>query len=168
MMPAKPIAAAAAAAAPSAEAKMVWGRPTWLLLHTLAHKVKDESFAKIRLDLLSLITRICIHLPCPVCANHASEYLRKINFDAIQTKKDLKDMLFQFHNSVNLQKSYPQFSYANLDAEYAQAVTTAVIQNFLVIFQQQQVSGMSVNTFSTSRAQQYIQTWFRQYIAHFE
>lgn len=150
--------------------KMVWGQPTWILLHTLAHKIKDEAYPLLRRELHDLVVRICTNLPCPMCSNHATEYLRKINFDAIQTKKDLKDLIFQFHNAVNIRKSYPQFSYADLDAKYASANTLAVIQHFLTIFQQSHNNGaqINVNTFSKNRTIQHMQSWFRQHLQFFD
>jgi hypothetical protein len=105
-----------------------------------------------------------------MCANHAAEYLGKINFAAIQTRKDLKDMLFQFHNSVNVRKAMPQFSYAELDAKYDAAITMQVIQQFLVVFQQSGGNGaqISVNTFSKNRAMQHFHTWFRANLQNFD
>ena len=149
---------------------MVWGQPTWVLLHTLAHKVKDDAYPLLRQQLNDLVIRICTNLPCPMCANHATEYLQRINFDAIQTKKDLKDLIFQFHNAVNIRKSYAQFSYADLDNKYASANTLAVIQHFFSIFQQSHNNGaqINVNTFSKNRVIQYMQTWFRQNIQAFD
>jgi hypothetical protein len=32
--------------------KIRWGPPTWFLFHTLAHKIKDEHFSKIKNELL--------------------------------------------------------------------------------------------------------------------
>ena len=45
-----------------------WGPCTWYLFHTLAEKVKEESFPLIKESLISLIIRICSNLPCPECA----------------------------------------------------------------------------------------------------
>jgi len=147
---------------------MVWGQPTWLVLHTLAHKIKDEAYPLLRRELNDLVIRICTNLPCPMCSNHAMEYLRKINFDAIQTKKDLKDLIFQFHNAVNIRKSYAQFSYADLEAKYAAANTMAVVQHFLAIFQQSHNTQINVNTFSKNRTIQHMQSWFRQNLQYFD
>jgi len=89
--------------------KMRWGEPTWFLFHTLAHKIKDEFFHEKKMEILNTISLICANLPCPNCANHATEYMKNINFYAIQTKQDLKNMLFQFHNVVNQRKGVPVF-----------------------------------------------------------
>ena len=115
--------------------KMKWGAPTWYLLHTLAHKVKDDQFFRIRTELINQIIIICKNLPCPKCANHATEYLSKINYGSIITKDDLKNMLFVFHNEVNIRKGVPSFSYNDLDSKYSTAVTLNMINNFFYFFQ---------------------------------
>jgi len=38
--------------------EMLWGQPTWFLFHTLAEKVKEENFDKIKNDLFSFIKQI--------------------------------------------------------------------------------------------------------------
>ena len=81
--------------------KVKWGEPTWFLLHTLSVKVKESEFKNIRVELLNQIYAICTNLPCPDCANHAKNYLDGINFNTIQTKEDLKMLLYTFHNNVN-------------------------------------------------------------------
>jgi hypothetical protein len=114
--------------------KVKWGEPTWFLFHTLSVKVKESDFQRIRIDLLNNIYGICINLPCPDCANHAKTYLDNINFNTIQTKEDLKRMLFVFHNEVNKRKGYPEFPYDKLDEKYSLAITTNIIRNFMVHF----------------------------------
>jgi len=113
---------------------MKWGKPTWYLLHTLAEKVKDENFPSVRKDLLDIIYSICTNLPCPDCANHARVYLDGINFNTIQTKEDLKLMLFIFHNTVNKKKGYAIFTQEELDSMYASAITINIIQNFMAAY----------------------------------
>ena len=112
------------------ESKMVWGKPTWYMLHTMAEKIKVEHFPRLRLELLNIIVRICNNLPCPDCANHATAYMNRMNFDNIQTKEQLKLMLYQFHNHVNTKKNYPLFPMNQLDSTYQQANTTNIITNF--------------------------------------
>lgn len=112
-------------------ATMTWGKPTWYFFHTLAEKVKPEEFSNIRTDLLDIIYSICVNLPCPDCANHARTYLDKINFNTIQTKEDLKMMLFVFHNSVNQRKGYDMFTIDQLNELYGSSNTANIINNFL-------------------------------------
>jgi hypothetical protein len=111
--------------------KVKWGEPTWFLLHTLSVKIKDDDFLRIRQELLHNIYSICTNLPCPTCSDHAKKYLDGINFNAIQTKEDLKKMLHSFHNSVNQRKGYPFFPYEELDTKYSLAITNNIIVNFM-------------------------------------
>ena len=115
--------------------KVKWGPAIWYALHTLAEKVKDDSFSKIREPLLKWIYTICTNLPCPDCSMHAKTYLDAINFNTIQSKQDLKRMIFDFHNSVNYRKGYPQFAYEDLDTKYSTAVTKNILQNFVSFFE---------------------------------
>ena len=119
----------------ASEPKVKWGPAVWYGLHTLAEKVKDESFSKVREPLLKWIYSICTHLPCPDCSAHAKTYLDAVNFNTIQSKQDLKRLLFDFHNSVNMRKGYAQFSYEELDSKYSLAVTTKILENFFVFFE---------------------------------
>lgn len=147
---------------------MKWGEPTWFLFHTLAEKVKDESFNLIRKELLDVIYTICANLPCPTCASHATKHMNGINYSTIQTKQQLKDMLFSFHNTVNSKKQYPLFDYANLDAKYSAANTIAIIQNFMVYFQDKHASiHMIANDLHRRRIANILKAWFNENIVHF-
>ena len=155
---------------PSATVKKVkWGEPTWFLFHTLSVKLKESAFSAIREDLLNNTYAICCNLPCPDCANHAKIYLDGINFNTIQTKEDYKRMMFQFHNSVNKRKGYPQFNYADLEAKYSMAITKNIIQNFMVHFQDRNRS-IKLIASDLHRAQLSIvlKKWFNSVIQSFD
>lgn len=111
--------------------KMLWGEPTWFFLHTISHKVKEESFYIIKKDLLSIMYSICSNLPCPDCASHAKDHLNSINFNSIQTKEQLKLMFFHFHNLVNQKKHFPEFPITNLDEKYSKANLQNIINHFI-------------------------------------
>jgi hypothetical protein len=148
--------------------KMKWGEPTWFLFHTLAEKVKDEYFQSIRYELLNTIVIICKNLPCPDCANHASEYMKKVDFNSIRTKQDLKLMLFQFHNVVNQKKQFPLFSINDLDSKYSNANLVNIIQTFMFHFQDKSHSiRMIANDLYRSRIADQLKLWFNNNIQHF-
>jgi len=150
------------------EKKMKWGEPTWFLFHTLAEKIKDEYFQSIRLDLLNTIVTICQNLPCPDCANHATEYIKKINFSSIKTKQDLKLFLFQFHNVINKKKNFSLFSVDQLDTKYSSANTVNIIQNFMYHFQDKNHSiRMISNDMYRSRIAEQLKKWFNNNIQYF-
>jgi len=149
--------------------KMRWGAPTWYLFHTLAEKVKDEAFPIVRKELLNIIVTICSNLPCPDCASHATKYMNGINLDSIQSKQDLKDMLFRFHNSVNSRKNFPLFSQSELDNKYSLANTVAIIQNFFRVYDRSSSSSkLSVNFLYRSTSISNIRSWLTLNISHFD
>lgn len=148
--------------------KILWGEPIWFLFHTLAHKVKDESFIKIKSELLNIIFLICTNLPCPDCATHATRYLQGINFDAIITKDQLKDMLFNFHNSVNMKKGVPIFPRDQLDLKYNCAVTANIINNFYYNFDKTTNNQkMAANSFHRTRTIQRMKNWVANNLNNF-
>jgi hypothetical protein len=109
--------------------EMLWGEPTWFLFHTLAEKIKETHFAELKNKLVSFIKQICNNLPCPECAQHATQYINGVNFDAIRNKSQLKILLHTFHNTVNNIKGYDKFDYTDID-KYNNAITINIIKNF--------------------------------------
>ena len=149
--------------------EMLWGAPTWFLLHTLAEKVKDDSFNSIRNDLFEMIRTICSNLPCPKCSNHAIEYMKYINFNSITNKRELQLFLFQFHNDVNKRKSVPLFEKDELSEKYSKANTINIIHNFFHFFKDRSrnVNMISLNLYR-ERIIKDLRLWFQQNIQHFE
>ena len=159
-------------AAPEAEPvvkKMRWGEPTWFLFHTLAHKIKDEHFSKVRMELLRIIEMICNNLPCPNCTEHASQYIKNIPFYSIQSKQSLKNMLFQFHNDVNKRKNFKPFLIEDLDNKYEYANTVNIIQNFIYFFRDKSRSiRMIANDMHRDRLIKYLKDWFNANLQYFD
>jgi hypothetical protein len=91
-----------------------WGPPTWVFMHTLAEKVKEESFPVMGHQLISILIQICSNLPCPECATHAKMFWANVKTHNIKTKQDLINLLFVFHNSVNKRKKTALFRYESL------------------------------------------------------
>lgn len=158
--------------APEAEPavkKMRWGEPTWFLFHTLAHKIKDEHFSKVRMELLRIIEMICNNLPCPNCTEHASQYIKNIPFYSIQSKQSLKNMLFQFHNDVNKRKNFKPFLIEDLDNKYEYANTVNIIQNFIYFFRDKSRSiRMIANDMHRDRLIKYLKDWFNANLQYFD
>ena len=149
--------------------KVKWGEPTWFLLHTLSVKVKESEFQRIKHDLLNRIYAICVNLPCPDCANHAKFYLDNINFNAIQTKEDLKHMLHAFHNEVNKRKGYPYFPYEEVDEKYSKAITVNIIRNFMAHFsdRNRSIKLLATDLYRANLCNE-LKGWFNQNIVLFE
>lgn len=151
------------------ENKMTWGEPIWFLFHTLAEKVKKESFPVIREELLQNIYTICSYLPCPSCANHATEYLNTINFNTIRSKDDFILMIFAFHNEVNSRKGFDAFDISELSKKYSAAVTINIIRNFMNTFEKRSKSNRMISTEYHKR--NYIirfKQWMNSNINHFD
>lgn len=149
--------------------KMKWGEPTWFLLHTLSEKVKNDSFALIRNELLQNIYNICTNLPCPVCSEHAKQYLNSINFNSILTKQDLKIILFNFHNQLNAKKGFPIFTENELYEKYSKANTINIIYNFMDSFlEKDKIPQMMANGMFRRRIASKLGEWFTNNIIHFE
>jgi hypothetical protein len=149
--------------------KVKWGEPTWYLLHVLSIKVKDSEFKNIRVDLLNRIYAICTNLPCPDCANHAKTYLDNINFNSIQTKEDLKLLLYNFHNDVNKRKGYPFFPYDTFEEKYSKAITMNIIRNFMFYFSDKHRSfKLLPNDLHRSQLCIILKKWFNENIQYFD
>jgi hypothetical protein len=148
--------------------KMSWGEPTWIVMHVLAEKVKDEEFPEIRAELLEVIYAICSNLPCPDCANHASMYLNDIRYKNIQTKEQLKNMLWSFHNMVNKKKDFPQFPRDQLETKYAAYPLIPALHAFMVKFQDKHRSiRMIADDFHRSKIAEKLKKWFNERISSF-
>jgi hypothetical protein len=148
--------------------KMKWGEPTWFLLHTLCEKVHETDFPQIRQSLINIIYSICTNLPCPDCSAHAKQYLDGINFNAIQTKEQLKRVFFDFHNSLNVKKGFPIFNYQDLQ-KYSTAITINIIYNFMNFYSVKNHSiHMISNDIYRNRMIDTIKTWFNVNIKYFD
>jgi hypothetical protein len=148
---------------------MKWGEPTWYLFHTLAEKVKEEHFPLIKDQLLNLINVICNNLPCPICADHAKNYLKGINFKSIQTKTQLKEFLWTFHNTVNQRKNFPYFPREELDEKYKKAVTINIINHFIQVFSKRSLSiRLIADDFHRGRLLKDLKEWFDKNLIYFD
>ena len=133
-----------------------------------AGKVNENDFSKIRKSLLDTIYVICSNLPCPDCANHAKQYMDGINFDTIVSKDQLKNLLFQFHNSVNVRKGVPLFHRDQLDPLYSRGNLINIIQIFMGHFRDKHRSiRMIANDFHRSKIADKLQVWFQTNIQYF-
>jgi len=116
-------------------AKMVWGAPTWTMLHVMATQVNSELFSGFREDLLNVIFTICTSLPCPSCAQHAKQYLTTMGFNNIRTKAQLEEFLFVFHNTVNVRKHRPVVTREEVGTKYQNVNFIQSVYNCMSKFQ---------------------------------
>lgn len=143
--------------------EMLWGEPTWFLFHTLAEKIKEEYFHQLKDALFKYVRQICNNLPCPDCARHATQYMNRINFDAITTKEQFKIMLFSFHNEVNKQKNYPLFDFSELTTKYETAITINIVRNFFNHFSKKSFNiRIDTGNYNRSRLLTEFRKWLEQ------
>lgn len=168
-MPVVPVPTAPVKIEENTPKKMKWGEPTWFLFHVLAEKVREDQFANIRVELLNVVYTICSNLPCPDCANHAITYLNGINYRAIQTKEQFKQLFFVFHNTVNAKKNLPIFPRDELETKYSQMELIPTLYIFMSHFQDKHKSiRMIANDFHRSRIADQLKQWFNTNIKYFD
>ena len=147
--------------------KQYWGRPTWIFLHTLAEKINEEYFDTLKTQIYDFIIQICHNLPCPICANHARQYMKNVNFNNITTKQGLKKMLFDFHNTVNQRKSYPQFKITDLDVTYSNANLIQSHNNFIRNYHMNGAVRYMVETANRKKLVSKLSKWFKTNLHYF-
>ncbi len=81
---------------------IMWSHPTWETFHVFtANIIKDTFDETCKNEIIELFTNICNTIPCMLCRNHASEYMKTINKDEIKTARELELFFWKFHNDVN-------------------------------------------------------------------
>ena len=111
-----------------------WGNITWMLFHTLAEKINDSDFDNVKNDILFFIKQTCNHLPCPICSDHATNTLKKVNFNLIKTKADLIEFLRQFHNVVNIRTDKPIVEKEFVITYYKNLDIVVIINHFIRVY----------------------------------
>jgi len=145
--------------------KMKWGEPIWTLFHTMAQKIDPKEFSRLRTEIFDLIRTVCNSLPCPDCTAHASQYVNQVNWAAIQSKEDLANMLFAFHNSVNQRKGYPAFPRDALESTYGPKNMVEVSRVFMYHYEDKNSRGPNsaiATKFHRLRVAMELKKWFNQ------
>jgi hypothetical protein len=165
------VVAAVPPSPPMVEKKiMKWGEPTWTLFHTLAQKIDENHFSQLSKELFDLIKTICHTLPCPDCSMHASQYVAKVNWSGIRSKRDLIAVLWEFHNEVNKRKGYAAFPFEKLEGSYGGRNTVEVIRVFMFHYEDKNSKGPNsaiASKFHRQRVASRLKVWFNQNIQAF-
>lgn len=143
-----------------------WGPSTWIFMHTLAAKIKEESFPFVGPKLIMVLIQICNNLPCPDCAQHAKQFWIKVKTSNIKNKTDLINLLFVFHNMVNKRKQIPLFKYENL--QYYE--TRNVIETYNTFARNFNTKGnmnLINESFHRNRMLASLRTWLMGNLNHF-
>jgi hypothetical protein len=158
-----------AAKSVAAAKAMTWGEPTWLFFHTMAIKVREESFAAVRGGVLNLIYTVCMNLPCPDCSVHAKKYLDSNNLFGVRSKAELKRFLYDFHNSLNRRKSVTTLTYEELDQKYIGANTKNIVYYFIASFEKKNKSiRLIADDIHRKLVSGNIKAWINENIQHFD
>lgn len=144
-----------------------WGPPTWLFLHTLAEKVKEESFPIIGRQIIINIIQICNLLPCPECAQHAKEFWANVSINNVSTKTDLKNLLYVFHNSINKRKKMLPYKHADLE-NYSKISIINAFNFFVRNFNTKGNMNLINESFHRGRFLRGFRQWFMNNITHFD
>lgn len=112
-----------------------WGPIIWIFFHTIIEKLNDDSAVSTTgRELFYYFKRICTSLPCPECSGHATTFLNNVNVYNINTKEDLREIMFIFHNFVNKRKHKPIFKKEDL-VIYKSNNLINCYNNFIIVFQ---------------------------------
>lgn len=144
--------------------RTAWGTHIWIFLHTLSVKIKEELFPVVGAELLRLVHGIVTNLPCPQCSDHARDYMKNVNFAAIQTKQQFIDLLFQFHNSVNARKAYPLYDRADVEEHYSRAILANVYRNFETAYRDKAFNPRHIHDeYVRNRVLRQFRAWLQQH-----
>jgi hypothetical protein len=144
-----------------------WGPPTWVFIHTLAAKIKDDHFTQIGQQTIRNIIQICSLLPCPECSVHAKHFWSRVNVNKVNTKEDLINILFVFHNSVNKRKGSPPFRH--VDLQYYKTLNLIdTFNNFARNFHTKGNMNLINESFHRGRLMSSLKGWLMNNIGHFE
>jgi hypothetical protein len=112
----------------------VWGPGVWNLLHTLAATIDENAFNVIFPQLFVFIKRICVFLPCPDCAKHATQFLSRLTPQQhLFTKEKFINTFYLFHNIVNTKKNKSLYNYANME-KYKYIPISFAFNNFAKVY----------------------------------
>ena len=150
--------------------KIRWGKCTWVLFHTIAEKVNASYYEKNRWVIFDMIRQICKFLPCPYCADHATQFLSNVKIESVSNKQQFRAMLFCFHNSVNKRIGKPEFKYNGL-AIYKNYNMGIALHNFLIFYAKRYngtlQSGVTSTEMTRRKIAHSVTNWFRNNWANF-
>ena len=137
----------------------VWGPPVWTLFHTLIEKLNPNAYNGVIPSLFGMIKQICKMLPCPECSKDASNFLAKLKLSDYKNKIDFKNMLYLFHNYVNVKKRKPLYNYTNID-KYANLNLIHVINNFIINYNTKGNMNLLADSFQRQLIIKNFKIWF--------
>jgi len=143
--------------------KSFWGMPTWILFHTLAEKVDETKYKTHYIVVWNFIKDVCGGLPCPFCKMHASNYVSKIQNHQVNTKEKLKNVLFKFHNNVNLRTNNRQET-KNVLEKYKSANLKKILELFMSRFFVSYIGTRQFNDWYKNKLKEKVNDFMKFYI----
>jgi hypothetical protein len=144
----------------------LWGPATWTLFHVLAEKVNEHIYPRIAGQLFDVVKRICTALPCPECAQDATQFLAKIRVHDLKSKNDFKNLIYVFHNHVNVKKRKPLFKYVNLEV-YKRYNIVSVFNRFISFYHTKGNMRLLAESFQRQLIVKNVREWFSRNICFF-
>jgi hypothetical protein len=96
--------------------KEIWAVPCWYFFHGFAARINANFYrSNYKTVWKNIYVNLCLSLPCPMCRQHATKYIKNGQYSDIDTKEKLIKYVFKFHNYVNSQLGKPLFKYDNID-----------------------------------------------------
>lgn len=113
--------------------KLNWGCITWTLFHTLTVKINENQYQQIGPMILNMIKSICSILPCPICKEHATAYVKNVKFNKhLPTKEHMIQFFYQFHNNVNIKTKKSIYPYEDMK-KYSNGNLKIIYKNFYLL-----------------------------------
>jgi len=144
----------------------VWGPPIWTLFHVLAEKINENAYHYYVGQIFNVIKTICSALPCPECTNDATIFLAKIKVQDLKTKVNLKNMIYLFHNYVNVKKRRPLYNYSNLEI-YKKYNIINVFNRFISVYHTRGNMKLLAESFQRQIILKNVRDWFTRNIMAF-
>ncbi len=144
----------------------IWGPATWTLFHTLIEQLNEEAFIFVAPQMYAQFVKICRLLPCPECAQDATQFLAKINSSHIKSKIDFRNTFYLFHNWVNAKKRKPLFNYSNIQI-YGKYNIIVVFNKFLSVYHTKGNMKMLNESFQRNLTVNSFKGWFTSVISAF-
>lgn len=112
--------------------KQTWGNATWFMMHTLAYKLRPE-YSNAVPKLLMQFENICRNLPCPECAEHASQMFATANIQAVVDKNNLIQFLYELHDAVNRRLGKQCITMDECNKLYNRGFTILILRHFFQV-----------------------------------
>ena len=144
----------------------VWGPPIWTLFHVLAEKINENAYPFFMTQLFNVIRMICSALPCPECTRDAINFLSKIKLQDLKTKNDFKNMIYIFHNHVNVKKRKHLYNYSNLEI-YKKYNIIHVFNRFISVYHTRGNMNLLAESFQRQLIVKNVKNWFSNNIRIF-